>query len=137
MPAAISARRLDEVHADRLRGERHGARGARVHLEHEDLLLGDGELHIQQADDSEGGTEPAHDLGDLGSRGRAERLRRQHAGGVARVHAGLLDVLHDSGDVRVLPVAQCVDVDLDRALEEAVDEGRALDAFECAQHVVG
>ena len=36
--------------------------------------------------------------------------------------AGLLDVLHERGDVRVLAVAERVDVDLDRALEEAVDE---------------
>ena len=36
--------------------------------------------------------------------------------------AGLLDVLHDGGDVRFLPVAECVDVDLDRPFEEAVDQ---------------
>ena len=36
--------------------------------------------------------------------------------------AGLLDVLHDGADVDVLAVAERVDVDLDRVLEEAVDE---------------
>ena len=36
--------------------------------------------------------------------------------------AGLLDVLHDRADVRVGSVAERVDVDLDRVLEEAVDE---------------
>ena len=36
--------------------------------------------------------------------------------------AGLLDVLHDRGDVRLGPVAERVDVDLDRVLEEPVDE---------------
>ncbi len=39
--------------------------------------------------------------------------------------AGLLDVLHDGGDVGLLAVAQRVDVDLDRVLEEAVDEDAA------------
>ena len=39
--------------------------------------------------------------------------------------AGLLDVLHHGGDVGVLAVADGVDVDLDRVLEEAVDERRA------------
>ena len=53
---------------------------------------------------------------------RASRRRRQHARRVARVDAGLLDVLHHRGDVRVRPVAQRVDVELDRVLEEAVDE---------------
>ena len=50
---------------------------------------------------------------------------REHARGVARVDAGLLDVLHDGGDVRLLAVAERVDVDLDRVLEEAVDEDAA------------
>ena len=43
--------------------------------------------------------------------------------------AGLLDVLHDGGDVGVLAVAERVDVDLDRVLEEAVDEDRAAQIF--------
>ena len=55
----------------------------------------------------------------------AERVRRQHAGAVAGVDAGLLDVLHDPADPDVLAVAQRVDVDLDRVLEEAVEEDRA------------
>ena len=53
------------------------------------------------------------------------------------MHAGLLDVLHDGRDVGVLAVAQGVDVDLDRALEEAVDERRPLHAGEGADDVVG
>ena len=36
--------------------------------------------------------------------------------------AGLLDVLHDGGDERLLAVAERVDVELDRPFEEAVDE---------------
>ena len=53
-----------------------------------------------------------------------ERVRRQDAGRVARVHAGLLDVLHDPADPDVLAVAERVDVDLDRVLQEAVEEDR-------------
>ena len=60
------------------------------------------------------------------SRARAvERRRRQHARRVARVDAGLLDVLHHRGDVGVVAVAERVDVELDRVLEEAVDEHAA------------
>ena len=56
----------------------------------------------------------------------AQRHRRQRARRVAGVDAGLLDVLHDPADVDLGAVAQRVDVDLDRVLEEAVDEHRVL-----------
>ena len=56
----------------------------------------------------------------------AEAHRRQHAGGVAGVDAGLLDVLHDAGERAVAAVAERVDVDLDRVLEEAVEQQRVL-----------
>ena len=65
---------------------------------------------------------PAVVLADPLEHLRAERVRRQHAGAVAGVDAGLLDVLHDPADPDVLAVAQRVDVDLDRVLEEAVEE---------------
>ena len=42
------------------------------------------------------------------------------------MHAGLLHVLHDGGDVDVLAVAERVDVELDRVLDEAVEEDAAL-----------
>ena len=51
-----------------------------------------------------------------------ERHRGDHAGRVPGVHAGLLDVLHDRADPHLLAVAQRVHVDLDRVLQEAVEE---------------
>ena len=42
------------------------------------------------------------------------------------MHAGLLDVLHDAADVDVLAVADGVDVHLDREVEEAVEQHRAV-----------
>ncbi len=56
-----------------------------------------------------------HDLG-------RQRVRRQHARRVAGVDAGLLDVLHHAADDGALAVGDAVDVDLDRVLEELVDE---------------
>ena len=91
-------------------------------LEHVDLAADEGELDVEQADDAERGPEPAHDAADLGVGAVVERRRRQDAGGVAGVDAGLLDVLHHGADVDGDAVAERVDVDLDRALEEAVDE---------------
>ena len=57
---------------------------------------------------------------------RPEGDRRQRAGGVAGVDAGLLDVLHHPAEEELLAVEQGVDVDLDRVVEEPVDEHRAL-----------
>ncbi len=63
---------------------------------------------------------------ELGEGRGVERVRRQRAGAVARVDAGLLDVLHDAGDERVLAVGEAVDVDLDGVGQIAVDQQRAL-----------
>ena len=64
---------------------------------------------------------------DLERRGEGQRRRREHAGGVAGVHARLLDVLHDRGDVDLLAVAERVHVELDRVLDEAVEQDRSAD----------
>src|SRR5699024_5782960 len=56
----------------------------------------------------------------------AQRDRRQGAGGVAGVDAGLLDVLHDAADVEVSAVVERVDVDLDGGVQEPVDQDRGL-----------
>ena len=112
--------------AGRLRDEGHGARRARVDLEHVDHAVLDRELHVHQADDVErlrhrDGLAP-HLLLHL----LRQRVRRQRARRVAGVHAGLLDVLHDPADHDALAVADRVDVDLDRVVQEAVEQHRAV-----------
>jgi hypothetical protein len=42
------------------------------------------------------------------------------------VDSGLLDVLHDAAEVEICTVEECVHVDLDRVVQEAVDEDRVL-----------
>ena len=98
-PAASLQAASTRLMPGRLRCERDGARRARVRLEHVEVAAGDRELHVEQADDAERARDPPHDVTDLEVRRRVERRRRQHAGRVARVHAGLLDVLHHGGDV--------------------------------------
>ena len=115
---------LRERDAERLRHERHGAARARVRLEHVEDARADRELHVEQ---------PAH-ADALGDRERrvahpvdhvaTERDGRQRARGVAGVDAGLFDVLHDAADVELGAVVERVDVDLDRVVEEAVDQQR-------------
>ena len=83
--------------------EGDGAGGAGVDLEHVDVAVLDGELDVHQADDAEG---ERHQLGlalELGDGHLVERPGRERAGAVAGVDAGLLDVLHDAGDVDVVP----------------------------------
>ena len=54
----------------------------------------------------------------------AQGDRRQRAGRVAGVDAGLLDVLHHPAQVELGAVVERVDVDLDRVVEEPVDQHR-------------
>ena len=55
-----------------------------------------------------------------------DEVGRQHAGRVAGVDAGVLDVLHDAADDAAGAVGDGVDVGLEGVLEEAVDEHRML-----------
>ena len=54
----------------------------------------------------------------------AELIRRQHAGTVAGMDAGFLDVFHDAGDHNLFVVAQRIDIDFVRVFEELVDQDR-------------
>ena len=102
----------------------HGARGARVDLEHVDLLVLDRELDVHQADHAELPRERARLRLDALDLVVAERVGRQRAGGVAGVDAGLLDVLHDAAHHHALAVGDGVHVDLEGVLEELVDQDR-------------
>ena len=58
----------------------------------------------------------------------AQGDRRQRARRVAGVDAGLLDVLHHAAEVQLLAVVEGVHVDLDRVVEEPVDQHRVVRA---------
>jgi len=60
-------------------------------------------------------------LADPSQRLLAQRARRNHTGGVARVDARALDVLHHAAEQHVIPVRYGVDVQFDRVVEELVD----------------
>jgi len=121
--------------ARRLRGERRGARGARVDLDDNDApgLRVVGELHVRAADDAdrlddlEGvALEPLFKL-----LGDGEERRRAIA--VARVHADGVDVLDETDrDHLVLGVADDLDLELlpveDRLLDEALAGERGVES---------
>ena len=116
---------LGQLHARRLGGKGHRAGGTRVGLDDVEGVREQRELDVDEA-------AHAHALGDGLGRGRdafelarGQRHGRQHAGGVTRVDARLLDVFHDRAHEEFRAVKQGVDVDLDGRIEEAVDEQRA------------
>ena len=79
----------------------HRARGARVGLDHVELAGGDRVLDVDQPDDAElerDAASPAR--GSSRASPAPSAVRRQHAGRVAGVDPGLLDVLHDAADPR-------------------------------------
>ena len=98
----------------------------------------DGELQVDEADHVEREREAAGVAADRVECGGSEIDSGEYAGGVTGVDSGLLDVLHDAGDDDIGAIAERVDVDFDRVLEEMVDEDgtllRVLDGF---FHVAG
>jgi hypothetical protein len=98
----------------------------------------DRELDVDQAHHAQAQGDQLRGLLNLSQHLGAEGHRGDHARGVPGVHAGLLDVLHDRPDPDLVAVAEGVDVDLDRVLQEAVEEDRArLPVRACAREVVG
>ena len=121
-PGITRAASARERHAGRLRHERHRAARARIHLEHVDHAVLDRVLHVDQPDDAERLRERACAPRISSTCASPMQVGRQHARGIAGVHAGVLDVLHDPADDHAVAVGERVHVGLERVLEEAVDE---------------
>ena len=120
-------RQLHQRDAGGLGHERHRAGGPGVGLDHEDLVGLDRVLDVDEPPDVEGfGDGPGVGLDD-GQGLVGQRRRRDDAGAVPGMDPRLLDVLHDPADQAVAGVVpQGVDIDLDRVLQEAVDQDRAI-----------
>ena len=82
----------------------------------------DGVLHVQQPDHAEpfgkGAGVPAHLLHLF----FGDEVGWKHAGRIARVDAGVLDVLHHPADDAAITVRDGIHIGLEGVLEEAVDE---------------
>mmetsp|Transcript_14341 Transcript_14341/g.41815 ORF Transcript_14341/g.41815 Transcript_14341/m.41815 type:complete len:397 (-) Transcript_14341:2015-3205(-) len=109
--------------ADRLGHKRHGARRARVGLNDVRDVVLHRKLDVDEPHDAELRRNHLGPLADLHADLGADGLCGDAARRVARVDAGLLNVLHHAGNhaVAVL-VAQRVHVQLHRAVEVLVDE---------------
>ena len=116
--------RLGQRGGGRLGDERHGTRRPRVGLEDVEHVGRDRELDVEQAAHADAVGDGPRRLADALDVLATQRDRRQRARRVAGVDAGLLDVLHHAAEVELVAVVQRVDVDLDRVVEEPVDEHR-------------
>ena len=115
-------RDLRQRHADGLGDERHRAGRARVHLDDVQLLALHRVLHVHEPDHAELLRKQVGVAPDLFQHPVRQGVRREHHGRVPRMHARLLDVLHDAADHAGAAVRHHVHVHLDGVLDEPVDE---------------
>src|SRR5881394_2834572 len=118
--------KLGERHPGGLAHKRYGPRGPRIDLQHVHDPVLDGVLNVHEPHHPERLRErlrmAAHFLQLL----VADQVGRQHTGRVARVHPGILDMLHHDADDAPLQAGERVDVGSERVLEEVVDQHRML-----------
>ena len=119
-------RQLRQGGSDRFGDERRGAAGPRVDFNDVKHAVFDRELNVHQSNHVQSAGQIAGRAADLGQYGPGQTDRWNNAGAVTRVHARLLDVLHDRSDHRCFAVGNDVDVDLRRIVEEAVDKNRSI-----------
>src|SRR5690554_2077095 len=112
--------------ANALGDEGHGTRSPRIHFDYVDGVALQRQLHVHQTDHTQLQRHAldlvAHLVLNLGR----QRVRRQRAGRVTGVHARLLDVLHDRTDDHIGAVGHRIHVNLDRAIEEVIQQHRAV-----------
>ncbi|CKS79678.1 Uncharacterised protein [Mycobacterium tuberculosis] len=115
---------LGEWHRCGLGYKRNGTARSRVGFQDVEHVILERVLHVEQPHHADAVRNGFSGLTHLRDVAAAQRDRWQRTGRVTGVDAGLLDVLHDPADIDLGAITQRVDVDLDRVLEEAVDEHR-------------
>ena len=113
-------------HPDALGHIRHCPGGARIHFQHIHLTAFHGKLHVHQTDHTQLqrhiGSLLTHHVLDI----VIQRVRRQGAGGVTGVHAGLFDVLHDATDNHIGTVTHRIHIHFDGIVQEAIQQHRRI-----------
>ena len=117
-------RSLRKRHARRLTDVGHGARRAGVYLEHVNMFVLDGVLHVHQPDDLQSQGEPLRIFANRVQNERRQAHRGKNTGRVSGVYSRLFDVLHDPTNDDVGAVGQCIHIDFRSLFEELVDENR-------------
>src|SRR5471032_1964206 len=128
---------LGQLQTGGFRDERHGTRSARIHFQHVDdifaILFLDRELYVHQANYVQALGHQRSLAFQFFYRFSGQRVWRQRASRVARVHACLFDVFHHAADEGGFAVGDAIDVALDGVVQEAVQQHwrivRYLDRF--------
>ena len=115
-PGHNPRRAFRQRHTAGLGRERHGAAGAGVDLQHVDIGVLDGELDVQQAAHTDGQRQAGGIVTQRGYGLPRKRERRDAAGRVTAVDAGLLEMLQQAADIDLAAVTERVDINLDGAL---------------------
>src|SRR3990167_7379797 len=111
---------------DALGDEWHGTRSARVDFNDVDVLALHGHLHVHQTNHTELQGHFLDLVADLVLDVLRQRVRRQRARRVTGVHTRLFNVLHDRADNHLLAIAHRVHVHFDGAVEEVIQQYRAV-----------
>ena len=140
LPDHATRRYLGQLYAGGFADKGHGAAGARIDFEHINHVLAvellNGELHIHQTNHFETMRHFGGLAFQFGNGGVGQGIRRQRTRGVAAVHTGLLNMLHDATDKHLLAVANSVDIALDGVVQKAVQQHRGFVAdFDRFAHV--
>src|SRR5690606_24748717 len=120
---------LGQRHSDAFRDKWHGSGCTRIDLDDVYLAVLIGQLCIHQADHSKLHRQGGHLLANAVLHIHRQVVRRQRAGRIARVYAGLFNVLHDGTDHSLLAVADQIHIDLDGGVEEVIEQHRAFVAY--------
>ena len=90
--------------------ERHGARGAGVHLDQIHLVVLDRELHVHQADNAKGQRQCFGLFVNLVDDVPGQGVGGQRTGAVAGMHTRFLDMLHQARYMHGLAIAERVHI---------------------------
>src|ERR1022692_2834189 len=121
-----SGRHFGELYAGRLGNEGHGSRGTRIDLEKINSPALNRELNVHQSDHVQGFGEFAGLRTQLILDLLGQRVRRQRTARIPGMDPRLFYMLHDAADQHVLPVADRIDVDLDREIEKTIQQHRTV-----------
>ena len=115
---------LDEVDLKHLAHEREAARGTEVALDDLDVIILGQELDVEGAADSKFAGNLTGNLLDAAHRLHIEFLRGELDGGIARMHAGELDMLADGIGDNLAVTRHGIHFHLLGVLQELADDNR-------------
>ena len=104
------------------KGNRSG--GAGVYLQNIKLIIFDGILDIHQSHHVQFGCHGLCRPHNFRTHRRTQTVRRKHTGGIAGMHAGLLDMFHDAADNSGFSIRNRIHINFNRIFQKFIDQHR-------------